>query len=126
VYAAIRSLGRQGIAEIVDRCCRCTRRLVAEIGALPCVEVLAEPVLNQGLVRFLDPAGDNDGWTDEVIRRIQAAGVAWFGPTTWHGRRAMRISVVNWRTSDGDVDRALASVRAALDWAPSGQFGRTR
>jgi glutamate/tyrosine decarboxylase-like PLP-dependent enzyme len=115
VYAAIRSLGRQGVAEIIDRCCRCARRLVAEIGALPGAEVLAEPVLNQGLVRFLDPAGDHDGRTEQVIRRIQAAGVAWFGPTTWHGRRAMRISVVNWRTSDGDVDRTVASVRAALE-----------
>ena len=75
MYAAIRSLGRQGIAEIVDRCCRCARRLVAEIGALPGVEVLAEPVLNQGLVRFLDAAGDHDGRTDDIIRRIQAAGV---------------------------------------------------
>jgi glutamate/tyrosine decarboxylase-like PLP-dependent enzyme len=115
VYAAIRSLGRQGSAEIVDRCCRCAMRLVVEIGALPGVEVLAEPVLNQGLVRFVDPAGDHDGRTDEVIRRIQAAGVTWFGPTTWHGCRAMRISVVNWRTSDADVDSALASVQAALD-----------
>jgi glutamate/tyrosine decarboxylase-like PLP-dependent enzyme len=115
VYAAIRSLGRQGIAEIVDRCCRCARRLVGEIGTLPGVEVLAEAVLNQGLVRFLDPAGDHDGRTDDVIRRIQAAGVAWFGPTTWRGRRAMRISVVNWRTSDKDVDRTVASVRAVLE-----------
>jgi glutamate/tyrosine decarboxylase-like PLP-dependent enzyme len=118
VYAAIRSLGRQGIAEIVDRCCRCAARLVAEIGALPGVEVLAEPVLNQGLVRFMDPAGDHDRRTEEVIRRIQAAGVAWFGPTTWRGRRAMRISVVSWRTSDGDVDRTVASVRAVLERAP--------
>lgn len=121
VYAAIRSLGRQGIAEIVDRCCLCAGRLVAEIGVLPGVEVLAELVLNQGLVRFLDPAGDHDGRTDEVIRRIQAAGVAWFGPTTWHGSRAMRISVVNWRTSDSDVDRTIASVRAALDSVPPGE-----
>ena len=115
VYAAVRSLGRQGIAGIVDRCCRCARRLVVEIGALPGVEVLAEPVLNQGLVRFLDPAGDHDGRTEDIISRIQAAGVAWFGPTTWRGCRAMRISVVNWRTSDGDVDRTVASVRAVLD-----------
>jgi glutamate/tyrosine decarboxylase-like PLP-dependent enzyme len=118
VYAAIRSLGRQGIAEIVDRCCRCAGRLVAEIGALPGVEVLAEPVLSQGLVRFLDPAGDHDSRTEDVIRRIQAAGVAWFGPTTWRGRRAMRISVVNWRTSDADVDRTVASVRAVLERSP--------
>jgi len=114
VYAAIRSLGRQGVAEMIDRCCRCARRLVLEIGGLPGVEVLAEPVLNQGLVRFLDPAGDHDRWTDEVIRRIQAAGVAWFGPTTWRGCRAMRVSVVNWRTSDADVDRTVASVRDVL------------
>lgn len=111
---SVRSAG-SGVAEMIDRCCRCAERLVLEIGGLPGAEVLARPVLNQGLVRFLDPAGDHDGWTDEIIRRIQAAGVAWFGPTTWRGRRAIRVSVVNWRTSDSDVDRTIASVRDLLD-----------
>jgi glutamate/tyrosine decarboxylase-like PLP-dependent enzyme len=114
VYAAIRSLGRSGVARLVDECCRHARTLVAEIGALDGAEVVAEPVINQGLVRFLSPDDDHDRRTDEVIGRIQAGGVAWFGGTTWRGRRAMRISVCNWRTSDEDVERTIAAVRAAL------------
>lgn len=114
VYAALRSLGRRGIAEIVERCCDGARRLTDEIGALPDVEVLARPVLNQGLVRFLAPDGDHDRRTEEVIRQIQTAGVTWFGPTTWNGVRAMRISVVNWRTFPHEVDRSVESVRAVL------------
>jgi glutamate/tyrosine decarboxylase-like PLP-dependent enzyme len=107
VYAAIRALGRDGIRAIVERCSEHARRLAREIGALPGAELLVEPVLNQGLVRF----GDR---TDAVIARIQAGGEAWFGGTTFDGARAMRISVVNWRTSEEDVDRAVAAVRAAL------------
>ncbi|GAA1346419.1 pyridoxal-dependent decarboxylase [Saccharothrix algeriensis] len=114
VYAAIRSLGRRGIAALVDRCVDHAHRLVAGIGALPGVEVLSPPVINQGLVRFLAEDGDHDAHTDRVIGRVQRGGEAWFGGTTWNGVRAMRISVVNWRTDDHDVDRAVAAVRAAL------------
>ncbi|MFI0467689.1 pyridoxal phosphate-dependent decarboxylase family protein [Saccharopolyspora sp. 5N102] len=114
VYAAIRSLGRRGIAEMIDRCVDHAHRLVAEIGDLPGVEVLARPVINQGLVRFLATDGDHDSHTDQVIGRIQRDGATWFGGTTWNGMRAMRISVVNWRTGDQDVDRTVAAVRTAL------------
>jgi glutamate/tyrosine decarboxylase-like PLP-dependent enzyme len=110
VYAAIRSLGRAGIADLVDRCCAHAARLVAGIGALPGAEVLAEPRINQGLVRF----GDDDRRTDEVIERVQAGGETWFGGTTWNGVRAMRVSVLNWQTSDEDVERAIAAVREAV------------
>ena len=82
--------------------------------SLPGAEVVALPVINQGLVRFLADDGDDDRRTDEVIGRIQALGEAWFGGATWRGRRVMRVSVSNWRTSDADVDRTVASVRAAL------------
>jgi glutamate/tyrosine decarboxylase-like PLP-dependent enzyme len=113
-YAAIRALGRSGIGEIVDRCCAHAARLVKGIGGLPGAEVVATPVINQGLVRFLSDRGDHDSFTDDVIGRIQAKGVAWFGGATWHGLRVMRVSVCNWATTDSDIDRALASVREAL------------
>ena len=113
-YAAIRALGRSGIAEIVDRCCALADRLVAGIGGLAGAEVVARPIINQGLVRFLAPDGNHDRRTDEVIRRIQAQGVAWFGGATWRGMRVMRISVCNWATTERDVDDSIASVRAAI------------
>jgi glutamate/tyrosine decarboxylase-like PLP-dependent enzyme len=114
VYAAIRALGRTGIAEIVDRCCAHAARLVAGIGALPGAEILAAPVINQGLVRFCTADGDHDRRTDAVIQRIQEGGIAWFGGVTWHGQRAMRVSVCNWLTTERDIDRSIAAVRAAL------------
>jgi glutamate/tyrosine decarboxylase-like PLP-dependent enzyme len=114
VYAGIRSLGRTGVADLVERCCRHATTLVAEIGALPGAEVVAEPVVNQGLVRFTSQGCDDDRLTDEVIARIQEGGVAWFGGTAWRGRRVMRISVCNWRTSDDDVERAIQAVGASL------------
>jgi glutamate/tyrosine decarboxylase-like PLP-dependent enzyme len=114
VYAAIRSLGRSGIAQIIDDCCDHARQLTAGIGALPGAEVLHEPQINQGLIRFTDPGGDHDSRTDRVIARIQHDGHAWFGGTTFNGARAMRISVVNHRTTDHDIERAIAAVRDAL------------
>jgi glutamate/tyrosine decarboxylase-like PLP-dependent enzyme len=114
VYAAIRALGRSGIGAIVDRCCAHADRLVRGIGALPGAEIVAVPVINQGLVRFLGSDGDHDRATDDDIRRIQAKGVAWFGGATWRGMRVMRVSVCNWLTSDDDIERTLASVRTAL------------
>jgi glutamate/tyrosine decarboxylase-like PLP-dependent enzyme len=75
--------------------------------------------LNQGLVRFRDPrAGasedDHDKFTDRVIAGINATGEAFFSGTTWRGRRAMRVSVVNWRTSERDVERAIAAAKSVL------------
>jgi glutamate/tyrosine decarboxylase-like PLP-dependent enzyme len=113
-YAAIRALGRSGIGEIVDRCCAHARRLVNGIGEFSGAVVVATPIINQGLVRFLADDGNHDGATDEVIRRIQARGVAWFGGATWRGMRVMRVSVCNWLTDDRDIEQALASVRDAL------------
>jgi glutamate/tyrosine decarboxylase-like PLP-dependent enzyme len=108
-YAALRQLGRHGVAELVERCCRHAHSLVTRIGALPGAEMLWEPVINQGLVRFGD-----DRKTDKVIAAILASGEAFFGGTTWRGRRAMRVSVCNWQTSGQDVDRAVKAVARAL------------
>jgi glutamate/tyrosine decarboxylase-like PLP-dependent enzyme len=113
-YAAIRALGRSGIADIVDRCCAHADHLVAGIGGLAGAEIVALPIINQGLVRFLSPDGNHDRRTDDVIRRIQAKGVAWFGGAAWRGMRVMRVSVCNWATTERDVDEAIASVREAI------------
>ena len=113
-YAAVRALGRSGICEMVDRCCGHAERLVREIGGLDGAEIVAAPVINQGLVRFLGRDGDHDAFTDGVIRRIQQDGVAWFGGVTWGGMRVMRVSVCNWLTSDDDIDRTVESVRKVL------------
>jgi glutamate/tyrosine decarboxylase-like PLP-dependent enzyme len=118
-YAALRQLGRDGVAELVDRCCKHAYDLVTGIGGLAGAEVLWEPVTNQGLVRFRDqsPAAteqDHDRRTDEVIAAIVAAGEAFFGGTTWRGKRAMRVSVCNWRTSAEDVQRSINSAAHVL------------
>jgi hypothetical protein len=98
-----------------DRALLCARGAPHARGRCPPgAQLLAAPQINQGLVRFLDEHDDHDQRTDEVIALIQSGGDAWFGGTTWNGMRAMRISVVNWRTSDRDVDRAVAAVRDAL------------
>jgi len=114
LYAVLRTLGRTGLSDMIEGCCDLTQDLVRKLGALPGVEVLTEPIINQGLVRFLDPKGDHDGRTDAVIGDINASGEAWFGPTTWGGMRVMRISISNFRTTTQDVDRAVAAVSAAL------------
>lgn len=119
VYAALRELGREGVGELVERTCRHAQAIVAGVGALPGAELVAAPRLNQGLVRFLSPATgasetDHDRRTDQVIAAINAGGEAFFGGVTWRGRRCMRVSVCNWRTTDEDVARTIAAARAAL------------
>jgi glutamate/tyrosine decarboxylase-like PLP-dependent enzyme len=92
---------------------------VMEIGRLPGAEVVSEPIINQGLVRFLDPSpnavdADHDRRTEEVIAGILGSGEAFFGGTTWRGRRAMRVSVSGWLTSDEDVRRVVKAVAGVL------------
>jgi glutamate/tyrosine decarboxylase-like PLP-dependent enzyme len=115
LYAALRTLGRNGVGEMIERCCDLTRDFVQELGEMPGIEVLTTPVINQGLVRFLDPDGDHDTRTNEIITRINASGEAWFGPTQWHGMRVMRISLSNFRTTPDDIERAVAAIKAAMD-----------
>ena len=115
LYAVLRTLGRNGVARIIESSCDLTADMVKKLGELPDVEVLTTPVINQGLVRFLDPGGDHDARTDEVIKRVNASGEAWFGPTMWNDMRVMRISLSNFRTTADDIDRAVAAVKAALE-----------
>ncbi len=114
IYAALRTLGRNGVAEMIERCCDLTSEMVSKLAKLPGVEVLAEPIINQGLVRFLDPNGDHDKRTLDVINLVNQTGEAWFGPTTWHGMSVMRISLSNFRTTSEDIDRAINVFRSLL------------
>jgi glutamate/tyrosine decarboxylase-like PLP-dependent enzyme len=111
VYAALRELGRQGVAELVERCCAMARRFAEQLTSEVAAEVLNEVVLNQVLVRFLAADGDHDAHTRRVIERVQQEGTCWMSGTTWQGRAAMRISVSNWSTDEADVDRSVAAIR---------------
>ncbi len=104
VWAAIRSLGRDGVEELVERNCRQARRFAAGLRAAG-HEVLNDVVLNQVLVAFGD-----DRATMDVIRGVQHDGTCWCGGTKWKGRTAMRISVSSWATDDDDVERSLAAI----------------
>jgi glutamate/tyrosine decarboxylase-like PLP-dependent enzyme len=123
-YAAIASLGREGIGRIVADCCRHARAIVDGAGALPGVQVLCRPRINQGLLRFLDPRpgateADHDQRTDEVTARIVASGEALFACTTWRGLRCMRVSVSGWATTDDDVERTVRAIEAAIRLRPA-------
>ena len=109
VYAALRELGRNGVVELVERCCDHAARFAELLGGEDGVEILNEVTLNQVLVRF----GDDDETTREVVRRVQADGTCWLGGADWHGRAAMRISVSSFRTTDEDVERSAAAILEA-------------
>lgn len=119
-YAAIRELGTNGIAQLVERCCIYAHKLVNMIGNLNGAEIICEPVINQGMVRFNtqlpgSTEADNDIFTDRVMAEILKTGKAFFGGTTWMGKRCMRISVSNWQTNDEDVIIAAEAVKDVLD-----------
>jgi glutamate/tyrosine decarboxylase-like PLP-dependent enzyme len=114
-WAALRELGRDGVAALVDRCCAHARRFADRLGAVEGVDIANDVVLNQVLVGFGD-----DARTGRIVRAVQGSGECWMGDTTWHGRRLMRISVSNWRTTEADVDR---SVEAILHAASKGREG---
>ena len=109
VYAALRQLGRSGVADLVDRSCAHARRFAAGIAELPGCQVLNDVVLNQVLFRFAD-----DATTTAALAAVQASGEAWMSGTEWDGRRAIRLSVSSWRTTERDIDRAVAAFAAAL------------
>jgi glutamate/tyrosine decarboxylase-like PLP-dependent enzyme len=105
VYAALRSLGRHGVAALVDRCSERARRMAALLRAAEGVTILNDVVLNQVLVRFTPAGGgDADACTRDVIRRVQDDG------TCWLGGAAMRISVSHWATSEDDITRSAAAI----------------
>ncbi len=104
VWAALRSLGRAGLAEMIERNCAQARRFAERLAAAG-FEILNEVVLNQVLVSF----GDADR-TKRVIEAVQADGTCWAGITVWQGRTAMRLSISCWATTDADIDRSAAAI----------------
>jgi glutamate/tyrosine decarboxylase-like PLP-dependent enzyme len=107
VWAALRQLGRAGLADLIERTCRHARRFAEGLLAAG-YGVLNDVVLNQVLVSF----GTAER-TREVIRRIQEDGTCWCGGTVWQGHTAMRISVSSWATTEADVERSLAAILRA-------------
>jgi glutamate/tyrosine decarboxylase-like PLP-dependent enzyme len=110
-YAALRALGREGVEQLVDRCCDHARRFARILGSDRRVKVLNDVVLNQVLVRFRDA----DEATRQIIARVQQEGTCWLAGTAWHGMAAMRISVSNWATTEDDVERSAAAILRLLD-----------
>jgi glutamate/tyrosine decarboxylase-like PLP-dependent enzyme len=104
IWAALRSLGRKGLAEMVERNCRQAARFANGLRQAG-FTILNDVVLNQVLVSF----GDAEK-TTRAIAAIQADGTCWCGGTVWQGHTAMRISVSNWSTTDADIDRSLEAV----------------
>jgi glutamate/tyrosine decarboxylase-like PLP-dependent enzyme len=104
VWAALKSLGRSGLADLIERCCRCATRFAKGLSEAG-FEILNEVVLNQVLVSFGTPEE-----TQRVIAEVQQDGTCWCGPTVWQQRHAMRISVSSWMTTEEDVDKSLEAI----------------
>jgi glutamate/tyrosine decarboxylase-like PLP-dependent enzyme len=118
LYAALRALGRDGVGEIVERCCMLASRMAARLAAHRCAHILNEVVLNQVLVQFRPPGGDDAAaaaLTEEVIARVQRGGTCWAGGTRWQEQVAMRVSIANWTTTTEDVDRSAGAILAEVD-----------
>jgi glutamate/tyrosine decarboxylase-like PLP-dependent enzyme len=114
VYAALRSLGRRGIEDLVDRCCMLARRFADRLREEPSLQILNDVVLNQVLARVVPAEGDADRATRDALARVQDERVCWLGGTRWHGVDAMRISVSNWSTTEEDIDRSAESIIRAV------------
>ena len=115
VWAALRHLGRNGVRDLIERCCRHARNFAEQLDRSPRVSILNDVVLNQVLVRFTPPRGDGDEFTRAVIGRIQRDGTCWAGGTTWRGMATMRLSVSNWSTTDEDVTRSAEAMLRCVE-----------
>jgi glutamate/tyrosine decarboxylase-like PLP-dependent enzyme len=104
VWAALRSLGREGLHDLVERCCRFAAVAADRLKSAG-FEVLNDVVLNQVLVSFGDPAR-----TKRIIEGVQSDGTCWCGSTIWQGKTAMRISISSWATTDEDIDRSVSAI----------------
>ena len=109
VLAALRSLGRRGLVDLIERDCALARRMAERLAAAPGVTILNEVVLNQVLVGF-----ETDELTQAVIGAVQRDGTCWLGGTTWAGRAAMRVSVSGWQTTEDDADRSVDAILRCL------------
>lgn len=115
VYAALRALGRAGVAEMVDRNCAQARRMADRLARIPGATVLNDVVLNQVLVRL--PGGDDANRA--AVAAIQRDGTCWLGGTTWRGEFVLRVAVSNWATTDADIDRSADAIATAVDRGPA-------
>jgi glutamate/tyrosine decarboxylase-like PLP-dependent enzyme len=104
VWAALRSMGRAGLADLIERCCRHATRLAEGLRGAG-YQILNEVVLNQVLVSFGAPEE-----TQRVLKALQQDGTEWCGGTVWHGQTAMRISVSSWATTDADIEQSLEAM----------------
>jgi glutamate/tyrosine decarboxylase-like PLP-dependent enzyme len=109
-WAALRSLGRSGVAGLIERSCSLARLLADRLRRVPGVEIPNDVVLNQVLIAVGDAA-----FTNRVERSIQEDGSVWIGATTWRGRRMLRAAISNWSTSEDDIERAVAAIRDAME-----------
>jgi glutamate/tyrosine decarboxylase-like PLP-dependent enzyme len=119
VLAALRSLGRSGLVDLIERDCANARRMAELLSAAPRTTILNDVVLNQVLVRFEADGDDADGAAGDARTRgvtaaVQRDGTCWLGGTTWAGRAAMRVSITGWQTKPADVDRSAAAIHAAV------------
>jgi len=114
VYAALRSMGRQGVGDLVDRCCNLATRLANQLRADSRVQILNDVVLNQVLVRVTAGA-DPDAATKAMIGRLQAEGTCWASGTSWHGMAALRVAISNWSTTEADIDRTAEAIRDSCE-----------
>jgi len=109
VWAVLRSLGRNGVAELVDRLCRHASAFATGLDEIPDATVLNDVVFTQVCATF-----GTDQRTEEVVRRLLADGTAWMTGSTWHDRKVLRVSVSNWSTTEHDVERSLDAVREVV------------
>jgi glutamate/tyrosine decarboxylase-like PLP-dependent enzyme len=116
VYATLRTLGRNGIATLIERCCGLAVRMAGRLGEHPQVQILNDVVLNQVLVRLSAPPGNDEAqFTKGVIQAVQADGTCWLGGTNWHGMPCIRIAISNWSTTDSDIDRSAEAILKCLE-----------
>ena len=125
VQAALLAFGRQGLADMIEGCCRLARRMRNHLAQQEGVTLLNEVVLNQLLfsvapARELDPIAA-DAFVDRVAAAIQAEGTCWLGATTWRGRRALRLAISNYSTTEADVDLAATAIRRVITQMRAGK-----
>lgn len=122
LYAAIASLGRSGVADLVDGCCDAAAHVARRAAELPGCRVLNDVVLNQVLLRFTPPAGvDPAAHHEQLAEALRGSGTCWLATTRWQGEPALRVSVSNWSTTLADVDRTVEVLRGAVSAAGGGQ-----
>jgi len=110
VWAVLRSLGRQGVVDLVDRLCGHAQAFAEGVRVIPGAEVLNDVVFTQVCAAFGD-----DARTRAVVERLLADGTAWMSGSTWRGRSVLRISVSNWSTTEEDVERSLEALRRVVE-----------